>query len=329
LLAGEQIDLFAAETLLEFGEWDSASVTPADDFAVEDEIADDAADRLEEFGEFGDAVEGAGVDFDLRVALVNLGADAIELVFDQGAVGERGDEIGRSFRGAGQHDGDGAEELERDGGKFVGHGEADDIGDIAEEHVGALDGRERLIEGFGDGFFDEAFFQADAQLAGGDFDEIFGFEGGEALERVFEKGLLRGWAALLRERGKNFGDLRKTERRPHRVLAENFFGAGAEIAVMAKNRSELTGILICDLGDRAKENREANGENALFAAGENAAAQVESGEAGLVDQCSAEKVGHQADFFVLFGGSGDGFAELGEAEHSGRPVSHGGDAAIC
>src|SRR6266852_6436584 len=43
----------------------------------------------------------------------------------------------------------------------------------------------------------------------------------------------------------------------------------------------------------------------------------------LLDRCGAEIVRHQADFFVFFGGGGDGFAELGEAEHGGRPVSHG------
>ena len=162
LRAGEEIDLFPAEALLEFGERDGAAVAPSDDFAVEDEIAGDVADRVEQLGEFGDAIKGAGVDFDLRVALVGLGADAIELVFDEDAVGERGDEICGSFPGGGEHDGDGTEKLERDGGEFVGHGEAEDVGDIAEEHIGALDGGERLIEGFGDGFFHEAFFQADA-----------------------------------------------------------------------------------------------------------------------------------------------------------------------
>src|SRR5712692_7803205 len=107
------------------------------------------------------------------------------------------------------------------------------------------------------------------------------------------------------------------------MVAEDFFGAGAEITVMAEDWGEVRGILICDLGDRAKENREADGENALFTAWENAAAQEEGGEGGLLNRCSAEIAGHQADLFLLFGGGDDGFAELGEAEHGGRPVSHG------
>ena len=175
---------------------------------------------------------------------------------------------------------------------MVGDSEAEDVGDIAEEHVGALDGGEGLIEGFGDGFLDEAFFQTDAQLAGGDFDEIFGFGGREALEDVLEKGLLFGSAALLREGGINVCDLRKDERRPRQMMAQNFLGAGAKITVMTKDWSEVRGIFICDLGDHAKENREADGQDALFTAGEDAAAQVESGESGFFDRCSAEIIGH-------------------------------------
>jgi hypothetical protein len=212
---------------------------------------------------------------------------------------------------------------------LIGGGEAEDLGDIAEEHVGALHGGERLTEGFGDGFFDEAFFEPDAELAGGDLDEVFGFESRQARERVFEKALLRSWAALLREGGIDFCDLRKGERWSHGVMAQDFFGAGAEIAVMAEDLSEVRGILICDLGDRAKENREANGEDTLLAAGEDAAAEEQGGESGVVDRSRTEIFRHQADLFVLFGGGGDGFAELGEAEHGGRPVSHGDDWELC
>src|SRR5258708_18035411 len=315
LRAGEEVDLLAAQALMKCGEWDGAASAEADYFAIEDEIAGDVADGLEEIGEFGDGIEGSGIDFDLRIALVERGADAVKLVFQEGAVGEGGDEVGGSLRGTGEHDGDGAEELERDGRELVGDGEAEDVGDVTEEHVGALDGGESLVEGFGYGLFDEVFFQADAQFAGGDFDEVLGFEGGEALECVLEESLFGGRAALLCQRGVDFGDLLKAEGRAHGMVTQDFFGACAEVAVTAEDRSDLGGILFCKLGDRAKENREANREDALFAAREDSAAEVKGGEVGLLDRCGAEIVGHQADFFVLFGGRGDGFAELGETEH--------------
>ena len=180
-----------------------------------------------------------------------------------------------------------------------------------------------MVEGFSDGFLDEAFLEADAKLAGGDLDEVFGFEGGQALERVFEKSLLGGGTALLREGGVDFRDLGKSEGWPHGLVAQDFLSARAEVAVTAKDRGEFRGAIFCDGSDSAKEKREADGEDAFLTAGKNAPAQVKRGEGGLLDRCGAEIVRHQADFFVFFGGGGDGFAELGEAEHGGRPVSHG------
>ncbi len=93
--------------------------------------------------------------------------------------------------------------------------------------------------------------------------------------------------------------------------------------MVAEDRREFRGILLCDFCDRAKENREANGEDALFAAGENAAAKIEGTECGFFDGCCTEIVNDEDDLFGFFRGRGDGFAELGEAEHGGRPVSHG------
>jgi hypothetical protein len=84
-----------------------------------------------------------------------------------------------------------------------------------------------LVKGFGDGFFDEAFLEADAQLAGGDLDEVLGFEGGKTLKGVLEKGLLCCGAALLGEGGENLRDLQEGERGSDRMIAEDFFGAGA------------------------------------------------------------------------------------------------------
>ncbi len=98
---GEEVDLFAAQALLEFGERDGSAVAPADDFAVEDEVGGDFAKGWKEFGEFGDAVEGAGVDLHLWAALVDLGADAVEFFFYERACGECGDQVGGAVYGTG------------------------------------------------------------------------------------------------------------------------------------------------------------------------------------------------------------------------------------
>ena len=86
LSGSEEVNLLTAQALLEFGKRDSATIAPADDFTVEDEIASDRAKGREEFREFGDAVERAGIDLHLRGALVHLRTNAIELVFDKSTV---------------------------------------------------------------------------------------------------------------------------------------------------------------------------------------------------------------------------------------------------
>src|SRR2546421_12430720 len=93
LLAGEEIDLFAAQALLKFGERDSAAAPPSNDFPVQNEISGYAAKGLEKLGKFGDTIERAGVDLHLRIALVHLRANPIEFVFDQSAIGEGGANI--------------------------------------------------------------------------------------------------------------------------------------------------------------------------------------------------------------------------------------------
>src|SRR5258708_36542781 len=107
-------------------------------------------------------------------------------------------------------------------------------------------------------------------------------------------------------------------------MVQNFFSTGAEIAVLAKDWSQRSGILICDIGDGAKENREANGEDALFAAREDAAAEVEGGVGGVIGLWGAAIVWGQADLFVLFGSGGGGCGRVAGVEAGGRHGFTGG-----
>jgi hypothetical protein len=77
-------------------------------------------------------------------------------------------------------------------------------------------------------------------------------------------------------------------------------------------------ILARDVGDSPQQQGETDGEDALFPAGKDAAAEVERTQGGLFGGSSTEIVGDEAYFFVFLGSGGDGFAELAEAKH-GRP----------
>src|SRR6202035_2619969 len=131
---------------------------------------------------------------------------------------------------------------------------AKDVRDIAEKHVGPLDRGKSLVESFRDGFFHEALFQTDTKLARGNLNEVLGLHGGKALECVCEESLLCGSAALLGKRGIDFGDLREAKRRPHGMIAQDFFSAGSQITVMAKHGGKLSGILFCNASHRAEKN---------------------------------------------------------------------------
>jgi len=49
---------------------------------------------------------------------------------------------------------------------LAGAGEGGGFADVAEEEVGVFDLVEADVEGLSDGVFDEAFFKADAEVAG-------------------------------------------------------------------------------------------------------------------------------------------------------------------
>src|SRR6202035_2906335 len=98
--------------------------------------------------------------------------------------------------------------------------------------------------------------------------------------------LLGGSAALLGQGCVDLADLRQAERGSHRMFAEDFFSTCPEIAMMPKDRGELSGILFGDLGDRSKQNREANRRNTLFAARKDPATKIERAQSSFFDRGS-------------------------------------------
>ena len=96
---------------------------------------------------------------------------------------------------------------------------------------------------------------------------------------------------------------------------QDLFGACAYVAVVAEGGCKFAGIFFDDGGDGSQKDGEADGEDAFFAAGKDAAAKVQSGQGSVFQGRGAEIVCDQADFFGFLGGGGDGFAELAEAEH--------------
>src|SRR5262249_30327981 len=113
---------FSAEAFLKFGERERLRTLPSENLAVEDEFTWKSEDGSGELREFGDFVESSGKDLDALRLLVNLGADAVVLFFDQklGLFGV--EEIGGVFDGRGEHEADGMEKSDGGCGELIGNG---------------------------------------------------------------------------------------------------------------------------------------------------------------------------------------------------------------
>ena len=99
----KQVDLFTTQALLQFGERDCAPIAPADDFAIEDEIAGNFAKRSCQLWKFGDAIQRARIHLYFVAALVNLSANAVEFFFDERTGGKHFDEFRRRIDRTREH----------------------------------------------------------------------------------------------------------------------------------------------------------------------------------------------------------------------------------
>ena len=151
-----------------------------------------------------------------------------------------------------------------------------------------------------DTFFDQALFQADAQLAGTDLDEVFRFERRELAQSFLKQRLLPCWTTLPRQRIVDVGDIGQVQRRRRAMIGEDFLGAGADVAVMPQDRAEFVRIFRDDRRNGAQNYREADGQDAFFAARENSPAEIKRAERGVSIRPrakSAQIVGDQAGSF--------------------------------
>jgi len=96
-------------------------------------------------------------------------------------------------------------------------------------------------------------------------------------EGLLEQRLLCGGASLAAEGVVDCGDVGEGEWGWGLLALQDLFRAGTEVAVVAENGREPVWIFFGDGGDRPQEDSEADGEHALFAAGEDPATKIESG----------------------------------------------------
>ena len=86
------------------------------------------------------------------------------------------------------------------------------LANVAQQHVGPLHLAQRSAVGLGDRFFHQTFFQADAQIASHDLDDVLGFEGRGLREQLSRQGGFRGRASGGRDLAEFGGDVWQTQR---------------------------------------------------------------------------------------------------------------------
>ena len=138
---------------------------------------------------------------------MELGPDAVVLVFDPDRWAEAADDLGRILGRGREHELEGMEEARRCLAEPVLPGEYGRGPDVALQHAGPLDGRQRTVERLGDGRLEQALAKADPQLARQDLDDVLGGQRVASVEEFLEKARLRGGARGSLDRGICSGDL--------------------------------------------------------------------------------------------------------------------------
>lgn len=243
-------------------------------------------------------MEVAGEEFDAASLFVELTADAVVFFLEPDGRSEAGGDGFGGGLGAREHKLERVENAERDAGEGVAAGGADDGGEVAAEHAGFADGFERAAGGGGDGFFDEAFFEADAKIGGDDLDEVFRGGGGEAGEAGLEEVELGGGAACGGEGGEEGGGFGEGEGLGRGAAGEQGFGGVAAVAVAQIRLLEVGGGEAGDFEDSAAEEGPADVEGARIGLGEGAAGEEDGGVGGIfVGVERSEVVAEEGDFF--------------------------------
>lgn len=138
---------------------------------------------------------------------MELAADTVVFFLKPHGRAEAGEDGGGGWLGAGEHELERVENAQGDAVEGIGAGGVDDGGEVAAEHVGLANRGDRAGGDGGDGFLDEAFLEAEAEVAGDDFEQVFRLDGREAAEGGGEELDLRQRAAGGGEVGEKGGDV--------------------------------------------------------------------------------------------------------------------------
>jgi hypothetical protein len=280
LFAQEQVRFAPAQALLQFGVGQDLVAAHRDDFAVADEILRNLAGEVGDFLKTaGDLLQVARVNRRGFTDLMDLGADAVVLVFDpdrdrrscdfHGQRFGRGrwempvantlPNIGGGFLGRSEHVLHGAKREQSHRGQLAVQREHGGFSNVAHEQIDLLDLVERRIKGPGDCFLDQSFLQTDPQITGQDLDQVFSFQRRTPRQRLREQRQFFGGPARgqeLIEEPLQAGDGIAGSSGMGGAF-ENFVAGFAEVAMLEIDLAKLVLVEVADRAERVANDRPA------------------------------------------------------------------------
>ena len=180
--------LLPAQPLLQFCKGQSTARAPGHDLSIRNELTRKRTHRGIQLGKLEDLVQSARIQFHLIATLVRLGANAIVLIFQKRSAWDRLEDFARRLNRSCQHTSDRVEQAQLSFVERATSRKPQGLADITEEHVRTLNAVNRRAESLGDRFFDQVLFQADAEIAGDDLDDVFRFQRIGATKQLFHHG---------------------------------------------------------------------------------------------------------------------------------------------
>ena len=159
------------------------------------------------------------------------------------------------FDGRGEHEAERVEEAHAGFGEGAGEGALGGVAEVGFEHDGVADLGYVDAGGYGDAFFDERLFDADAHVAEHELEQVFGVERGALAEQAFDERGADGGGSGGGHGGESCGDFAELEAGAVEVVvAEDVVGGGAHVAVAAVGGGEFgVGGLAYELDGFAEE----------------------------------------------------------------------------
>jgi hypothetical protein len=175
---------------LEFEKGEGTAFVPSKDFSVEDGLVAEKGCRIGDFREGGgDAFQVSRKNAGGSAVRMNLSTDAVEFRLHPECLATKSGDDRRGVRlGDSEHAFDWVKNSESGFVKAMIACESGDLAEVAFEHVGLTHSARIAFESGSERFFEEAFLEADSEVAGEDFYEILGGGNWDFTEEGFEEG---------------------------------------------------------------------------------------------------------------------------------------------